>query len=248
MSNRSLSNRGSGTVCKDALVGTAALGCPVERSSTVSFVKAGKLHHYPDRDRLSCVAAGLGNDPARKPAKKLAAPCWQTLARETRGQEIAEAAVVLPIVFMVLIGIFWFGQAFSIYGTLAQAARVGARAAANPSCTTCAAGNTVGQNAYNAIQTTFAAAHLDPTKLNPPTITPALVSCINGAAVPCLGSPTNVCVQDSVQLSNTGSGGAGVCGVSVTFQYPYQFWFPGTSLNKQLIQLPGAAEMRKETH
>ena len=36
------------------------------------------------------------------------------LSRETRGQEIAEAALVLPIVFMLMLGIFWFGQAFSI--------------------------------------------------------------------------------------------------------------------------------------
>ena len=51
------------------------------------------------------------------------------LARETRGQEIAEAALVLPIVFMVMLGIFWFGQAFRIYGTITHAAREGARAA-----------------------------------------------------------------------------------------------------------------------
>jgi Flp pilus assembly protein TadG len=171
-----------------------------------------------------------------------------SLARDTRGQELAEAAVVLPIVFMVLLGIFWFGQAFSIYGTLAQAARVGARAGANPSCTTCVPGNLVGQNAYNAIQNTLTAAHLDPRKLNPPTTTPLLNSCIDGTPVACSASPANVCVQDSVQLSNTGLGGAGVCGVSVSFQYPYQFWFPGTSLNRQLIQLPGVARVRKETH
>src|SRR5580693_9629631 len=101
-----------------------------------------------NRSRPSRVAAGL----ARMLAKKLAASCWQTLAQETRGQEIAEAALVLPIVFMVLIGIFWFGQAFRIYGTLAQAARVAAQAAANPVCTTCAPGNLPGQNAYAAIQ------------------------------------------------------------------------------------------------
>src|ERR1700722_3072841 len=84
-------------------------------------------------------------------AKKRAASCWQTLAQETRGQEIAEAALVLPIVFMVLIGIFWFGQAFRIYGTLAQAARVGARAAADPACSTCVSAVTPGTNACNAV-------------------------------------------------------------------------------------------------
>jgi Flp pilus assembly protein TadG len=182
-------------------------------------------------------------------ARKFASSSWQALTRETRGSEIAEAAMVLPLMFMVLLGIFWFGQAFRIYGTLAQAARVAARAAAAPACTTCAAGNLPGQNAYIAIQNTFVAAHLDPTKLAQPATVPALKSCVNGAAVSCDASPGNVCVQEAVQLSSTaGTTAAGVCGVSVSFQYPYQFWFPGTSLNQQLLQLKGGAEVRSETH
>jgi len=198
-----------------------------------------------NRNRLNRVASEF----AGRPAKKLTASCWQTLAQETRGQEIAEAAVVLPIVFMVLIGIFWFGQAFSIYGTLAQAARVAAQAAANPTCTTCAPGNLPGQNAYAAVQNTFAAAHLDPTKLNQPTTVPNLLSCNPpNAVVGCDPSPGNICVQEAVQLTQQGLGGTNLCGVSVSFQYPYQFWFPGTSLNKQIIQLPGAAEERSESH
>jgi hypothetical protein len=32
------------------------------------------------------------------------------LARQTHGQEIAEAAVVLPLVFMLMLGIFWLGR------------------------------------------------------------------------------------------------------------------------------------------
>ncbi len=59
------------------------------------------------------------------------------LAAETRGAEIAEAAVVLPLMFMILLGIFWFGQAFSIYGAITRAAQEGARAGAAPYCTTC---------------------------------------------------------------------------------------------------------------
>ena len=67
---------------------------------------------------------------------------WRRLARDTRGTEIAETAVVLPMLFMILMGIFWFGQAFRIYGTLTQATRAGARAAVAPVCATCAAGAT----------------------------------------------------------------------------------------------------------
>jgi hypothetical protein len=52
-----------------------------------------------------------------------------------------------------------------------------------------------------------------------------------------------------VQLYNTATqpGGAGVCGVAVTFQYPYQFWLPFTSLNNQQIMLTASARVRIET-
>src|ERR1700730_4996481 len=59
------------------------------------------------------------------------------IAGGTRGSEVAEAALVLPLMFMILLGIFWFGQAFRIYGTLTHAAREGARAGVAPACSTC---------------------------------------------------------------------------------------------------------------
>src|SRR5438045_3302176 len=73
----------------------------------------------------------------------------RTLVRDTRGAEIAEAAAVLPVMFMILLGIFWFGQAFSLYGTLTRAAQEGARAAVAPVCATCSAANDPSTNAYN---------------------------------------------------------------------------------------------------
>jgi Flp pilus assembly protein TadG len=54
------------------------------------------------------------------------------------GAEIAEAAFVLPLVFMFLFGMVWFGRAFNIYTTITSAAREGARTAARATCTTCA--------------------------------------------------------------------------------------------------------------
>jgi Flp pilus assembly protein TadG len=166
------------------------------------------------------------------------------LAGETRGSEIVEAAAVLPIMFMILIGIFWFGQAFSIYGTITRAAQEGARAAAAPQCATCAAGNTPGTNAYTAIQNVLVIAKLDPTKMQQPTTTPSLVSCIDGSAKACDATPSNACVQESVQLSSSTDS---VCGMSVSFQYPYRFWLPFTSLNKQTINLTATARVRLET-
>ena len=56
----------------------------------------------------------------------------------TVGSEIAEAALVLPIFFMIMLGIYWFGRAFNVYATINHAAREGARAAAAPTCATCA--------------------------------------------------------------------------------------------------------------
>src|SRR5260221_9795826 len=53
------------------------------------------------------------------------------------GTEIVEAALVLPLVFMFLLGIIWFGRAFNIYSTITQAAERGAATAARPFCATC---------------------------------------------------------------------------------------------------------------
>jgi Flp pilus assembly protein TadG len=191
---------------------------------------------------------------------------WRTLVRDTRGTELAEFAAILPLLFMVLIGIFWFGQAFRIYGTITHAAREGARAAVAPPCATCSATNDPSQNAYNAIQSALLAANLDPTQLQQPTTPPGLCACSPNASttscssstVPCDGSQSKICVQgvthssgkvveSYVELSAPGYGGAGECGVSVSFQYPYSFWLPFSSLSKQQLLLRAQAQMRAES-
>ena len=53
------------------------------------------------------------------------------------GQEIVEAAFVLPILFLMMLAIFWFGRAFNINSTLDRAAREGVKAASRSSCATC---------------------------------------------------------------------------------------------------------------
>lgn len=141
---------------------------------------------------------------------------------ETTGTEIAEAAAVLPLMFMVLLGIFWFGQAFSIYGAITRAAQEGARAGAAVYCTTCTSGNSATTNATNAVNNALTQAQLDPTKVQ------------------------SLSVQVPIQLASASSGTGGVNGVSVSFQYPFQFWFPFTPLNKQQIWLPAAAHVRLE--
>lgn len=171
------------------------------------------------------------------------------LGHETSGAEIAEAAAVLPIMFMIVVGIFWFGQAFSIYGTITRAAQEGARAGAAPVCTTCAPGNSASTNAYNAVEASLVAAKLDSLNARYPSPLPTLNSCTGAGSVSCSSVNSKICVRTNVQLSKTPGAPAGatnICGVSVEFQYPFQFWLPFTPLNKQQIWMTAAAQVRME--
>lgn len=172
------------------------------------------------------------------------------LGGETHGTEIAEAAAVLPIMFMILIGIFWFGQAYSLYGTITRAAQEGARAGAAPYCTTCNDPNGPVINAGNAVNAALSIANLDPNQaVRPPLAsTPALPNCVSGApALSCNGIVTNACVQLPALLVVPNGTGTGVCGVSVTFQYPFKFYLPYTSVNNRQIMLTASAGVRVET-
>jgi hypothetical protein len=174
----------------------------------------------------------------------------QRLAAEVRGAEIAEAAAVLPLMFMMLLGIFWFGQAFSIYGAITRAAQEGARAGAAPYCTTCKNNllSNYAANAVNATQTVLTTAKLNPSLARYPSPNPVFNSCSTGTAVACsAGGSANICVQAPVQFFPAVVGAPGVCGASVSFQYPFQFWLPFTSLNKQQIWIVASARVRMET-
>jgi Flp pilus assembly protein TadG len=113
----------------------------------------------------------------RKLAANVVCVTWlRRIAVETRGAEIAEAAAVLPLMFMILLGIFWFGQAFSIYSAITRAAQEGARAGAAPICTTCGAALSPASRAANAdaaVQAALTIAKLDPTKARQPSPVPS---------------------------------------------------------------------------
>jgi hypothetical protein len=182
------------------------------------------------------------------------------IAAGTAGSEIAEAALVLPILFMLLLGIYWFGRAFNVYATINHAAREGARAAVAPTCATCGgiAGCTGGHNCSltpdliaGQVKQALQASSLDPAKVTHPTTPPTRTSCIQGGPAVSCSLPTvdpHVCVYYNVQLPNTLPNGSGAtaCGVSVEFQYPYQFFFPFTSLNMQKIMLNAGVQMTGE--
>jgi len=169
----------------------------------------------------------------------------QTL-RCTDGAEIAEAALVLPLVFMLLLGIVWFGRAFNIYSTIQQAAQQGAITAARATCATC--GNNVASDGTvtGVVEAVMKASSLDTSQI--------LVSPNPAAPVFC-ANPPNTCntAGDNVKvcrnvLLNPPAGGTQLpqCGTVVSFQYPFTFTFPGTSLNMQQIILSAQAQSRME--
>jgi Flp pilus assembly protein TadG len=186
---------------------------------------------------------------------------FRRLVLGTRGTELAEAAIVLPLLFMILLAIFWFGQAFRIYGTITHAAREGARAAVAPACATCAATTTPTQNATTAVTNAMTAAHLNTTELaalstwTPPALCPCGSSSSSCTPKSCDSATINVCVQTNVQLSYVSpQGGAGSCGTSVSLRYTYPYRFtlpcwpqPCTSLDLSKVNLPAQAQMRLET-
>jgi Flp pilus assembly protein TadG len=172
------------------------------------------------------------------------------IATGTLGSEIAEAALVLPIFFMIMLGIYWFGRAFNVYATINHAAREGARAATAQTCATCASPNTPLTTDKIADQVTQAlqASSLDPNQVT--NLGAARTACGGGSAScqnPSAGKP-QICVYYNVQLPSTLSAGSGApdCGVSVQFQYPYQFSLPFTSLNMQKIMLNANVQMTGE--
>ncbi len=172
----------------------------------------------------------------------------QRLCAEVRGAEIAEAAAVLPLMFMMLLGIFWFGQAFSIYGAITRAAQEGARAGAAPYCTTCNNNllSNYAANAVTATQSALTASKLDPSRAAWPASPPVFNTC-NGTSTLCSTASGKICVQAPVQFFSASGSVPGVCGVSVSFQYPFQFWLPFTSLSKQRIWIAASARVRMET-
>ncbi len=168
----------------------------------------------------------------------------------TDAAEIAEVAVVLPLVFTLLLGIVWFGRAFNIYSTITQAAQQGAITAARESCATCGTpGLPSATTVDGAVVAVLQASSLDLAQIkqweaNNPT--PGLQPCPLPAPAPsCSVTTHGVWVCSSVLL-NSSSEPAPQCGAMVSFQYPFKFYLPFTSLNMHQIILSAQAQSRME--
>src|SRR5215467_5123663 len=99
------------------------------------------------------------------------AVAWRFFRRDCAA-EVAEAAVILPALLMLLFAIYWFGRAYTIYGAINHAARQGAQTAAVPvGCANCGVTGTWGSSALPdddavvaAVNNSLLAANLDPNQ------------------------------------------------------------------------------------
>jgi Flp pilus assembly protein TadG len=166
--------------------------------------------------------------------------------RNTTGAEIAEAALVLPLVFTLLLGIIWFGRAFNIYSTIQQAAQQGALKAARPSCAT--SGNTLPPDkAVTAVvEAVMNSSSLDTSQIIATSSTVLFCPSPPYPAGKCTVASDNVTVCSNVQLNAPASSQPPQCGSAVMFQYPFAFNFPGTSLNMHTITMSAQAQSRME--
>jgi hypothetical protein len=173
------------------------------------------------------------------------------IATGTTGSEIAEAALVLPIFFLIMLGIYWFGRAFNTYATINHAAREGARAAVAQTCATCGSPNIslTTDKIADQVNQALQASSLDPNQVQ--NLAGSRTACsglgTSSCQKPSAGKP-QICVFYNVQLPNTLPAGSGTpaCGVAIEFQYPYQFALPYTSLNMQKIMLNAGVQMTGE--
>jgi hypothetical protein len=179
----------------------------------------------------------------------------------SEGAEIAEVALVLPLVFILLLGIIWFGRVFNIYSTITQASQQGAITAARASCATCSpmGGGWNGTNFPDdgtvdaAIFAVLQASSIDPGQIPVNSNSPVLSSCGIPPLSPPLSLPLTCTTTNNITICRNAllkplasTTPSPQCGVVVNFQYPFQFYLPFTSLNLHEIVLTAQAQSRME--
>lgn len=145
--------------------------------------------------------------------------------KDESGAELVEAAVVIPILMMLLLGIVSFGRAWNTYQTITRAAREGAKQAVLTPCadsTYCpgATNYTANDIWTNFVNPVLQSDQLDTTKVTNPTIKYVQLD---------PNDPTPY-----------------ICGIQLSFQYPYTFSLPFTSVNLSTINLSTTVQMRLE--
>ncbi|MGA8489849.1 MAG: TadE/TadG family type IV pilus assembly protein [Terriglobales bacterium] len=170
------------------------------------------------------------------------------IAAGTTGSEIAEAALVIPIFFMIMLGIYWFGRALNSYATINHAAREGALMATMSNCASCGNTPVAALTVANTVTAALQASGLDPNQIQ--AYAPPSPAFCGGATPTCNSANDNITVCSNVQLTPSSFSGSPACGVTVSFQYPYNFSLPfavpGNGQNTFNLQLKANVQMRGE--
>ncbi|TAM82462.1 MAG: pilus assembly protein [Acidobacteria bacterium] len=145
--------------------------------------------------------------------------------KEESGAELVEAAVVLPILLMLLLGIVTFGRAWNVYQTITRAAREGAKSAVLTPCANSAYCSGATNYTSTDIWTNFVGPVLQSDNLDPTLVANSSIT--------------------YVQMDPNGTP-PHVCGIELTFAYPYTFSLPFTSVNLSTINLSTTVRMRLE--
>lgn len=174
------------------------------------------------------------------------------LLADCEAAEIAELAVVFPILFTMIFGVFSFGRAYNIYSTITRAAQDGARFAAAPKSATDPANFSCGGTASrfpcpsdiaDKVNAAILASHLDPTRAATGPRPDPLCTLQN------LGSTSGeIYVCQNVLLNQPGDPtppALQAWGTIVSFQYSYQF-LPVPFIRLNAIAIPARAQVRME--
>ena len=142
-------------------------------------------------------------------------------SKSERGSDIVEAAFVLPIILMLLLGLVVFARGWNIYQTMTRAAREGVRQAVTTSCATCG-------NSYYSW-----------TDIKNNIVFPVLQT----AGIDTSNSVLTTSYADGcTSLDETGD----VSGAYITFKYPYTISIPFVPLNIGTVDLQTDVQMRLE--
>ncbi|HUZ45082.1 MAG TPA: TadE family protein [Terriglobia bacterium] len=161
-----------------------------------------------------------------KPAAKQLSVRFRGKWTEEVGAELFEAALVLPVLLTLLFGIISFGRAYNVYQTITRAAREGARELVLTTCASCSATGmqsyTADQVKTNFVKPAISAANLDASKIDS-TYTTTYVWLDPNESPP------------------------SICGVKISFDYPYTIDIPFTSQRLSTLTLRAQVQMRLET-
>ncbi len=152
--------------------------------------------------------------------KSASRPSLWTLLRAERGAQLVEAALVITLLLTLLIGIIWLARGYNTAQTVTRAAREGARFAVAPTCATCGNAYPTETEVRTVVDQVLAASSLDPTQV------------------------TGFTLQRGIILNPGGS--PAETGVSVRFNYPFQFVLPFTSTHLTSVSLTADVHMREE--